>query len=532
MRTESWTDRRISMYTYEERMRAIQTYMDSGFRLTRTISQLGYPTHQALRNWYKEYKENGGLHQKFKRDPIHTEQQKQAAIEHYYANGRNLKQTSIALGYVTRDRLRKWVTENMTPEEADCITGRSVVKCTEEQKRQAEVEFCARGGSSEKIGNKFGVTPTTLYSWKKKLFDEGCVDSVFEKPIQTKTLEELQCENKALRQAITELEQKRSALEKDVHRLQLEHDVLKVAGEILKKEEGVNLNNLSNQEKAQVIGALRKNYSLKELLVCLKIAKSSYFYQVAAQNKPDKYEKLRKEIKNSFCESNGIYGYRRIYIMLKRNGITVSEKVIRRIMHEEDLHVIAVKRKKYNSYMGEISPAVENLIQRDFHADRPNEKWLTDITEFHIPAGKVYLSPILDCFDGLAVSWSIGTSPNADLVNSMLDNAVSLLAENEHPIVHSDRGGHYRWPGWIQRMDDAHLTRSMSQKGCSPDNSACEGFFGRLKNEMFYGRSWDNVSIKQFIKLLDNYIHWHNQKRIKISLNGMSPLEYRQSLGF
>ena len=179
-----------------------------------------------------------------------------------------------------------------------------------------------------------------------------------------------------------------------------------------------------------------------------------------------------------------------------------------------------------------ISPAVENLIQRDFHADRPNEKWLTDITEFHIPAGKVYLSPILDCFDGLAVSWSIGTSPNADLVNSMLDNAVSLLAENEHPIVHSDRGGHYRWPGWIQRMDDAHLTRSMSQKGCSPDNSACEGFFGRLKNEMFYGRSWDNVSIKQFIKLLDNYIHWHNQKRIKISLNGMSPLEYRQSLGF
>ena len=141
-----------------------------------------------------------------------------------------------------------------------------------------------------------------------------------------------------------------------------------------------------------------------------------------------------------------------------------SEKVIRRIMHEEDLHVIAVKRKKYNSYIGEISPAVDNLIQKDFHADKPNKKWLTDITEFHIPAGKVYLSPILDCFDGLAVSWSIGTSPNADLVNSMLDNAVSLLDEIEHPIVHSDRGGHRRWTCWIQRMEDANLIRFMSKK--------------------------------------------------------------------
>lgn len=204
--------------------------------------------------------------------------------------------------------------------------------------------------------------------------------------------------------------------------------------------------------------------------------------------------------------------------------------MIRRIMKEEHLIVPNVKRKRYSSYIGEISPAVENVIQRDFHAERPNVKWLTDITEFHIPAGKVYLSSIIDCFDGLAVAWSIGTSPNAELANSMLDAAIPLLGSGERPVVHSDRGGHYRWPGWIQRMELAQLTRSMSKKGCSPDNSACEGFFGRLKNEMFYGRPWDGISVKQFIDMLDDYLHWYNEERIKLSLGGMSPLEYRQSL--
>lgn len=166
-------------------------------------------------------------------------------------------------------------------------------------------------------------------------------------------------------------------------------------------------------------------------------------------------------------------------------------------MKEANLVVKKVNEKKYNSYQGEISPEVDNLVQRDFHADAPNIKWLTDITEFRIPAGKVYLSPIIDCYDGLPVSWMIGISPNEELVNTMLDEAVSTLKADERPIVHSDRGCHYRWPGWIERMDRAGLTRSMSKKGCSPDNAACEGLFGRLKVEMFYGYSWKDVTIEQ-----------------------------------
>ena len=186
--------------------------------------------------------------------------------------------------------------------------------------------------------------------------------------------------------------------------------------------------------------------------------------------------------------------------------------------------------------MGTSAPVANlNFINRDFQASAPNEKWLTDITEFQLPAGKVYLSPMIDCFDALVVSWTIGTRPDAQLVNTMWDAAVQTVADCKHrPIAHSDRGAHYRWPGWpgwLARMGDARLIRSMSRKACSPDNEACEGFFGRLKTELFYPGQWQATTIEQFIQELDSCIRWYNEKRIKISLGSLSPLECRESLG-
>jgi transposase InsO family protein len=217
---------------------------------------------------------------------------------------------------------------------------------------------------------------------------------------------------------------------------------------------------------------------------------------------------------------------------LSRQDVTISEKVVQRLMKQESLVVAKPKRRRYASYLGEISPAPENLINRDFQAAAPNEKWLTDITEFQIPAGKVYLSPVIDCFDGMVVSWTIGTSPDAELVNTMLDAAIETVTQtSDRPVVHSDRGGHYRWPGWLSRMSNANPIRSMSRKACSPDNAACEGFFGRLKTELFYSRDWKGNTIEQFIEAVDSYIRWYNEKRIKISLGALSPIEYRQSLG-
>ena len=226
------------------------------------------------------------------------------------------------------------------------------------------------------------------------------------------------------------------------------------------------------------------------------------------------------------------HGYRRLQASLTKQQINISEKVVQRLMKQAHLVVPKPKKRRYASYLGEISPAPENIINRKFQASAPNEKWLTDITEFQIPAGKVYLSPIIDCFDGMVVSWAIGTSPDAELVNTMLDAAIETVTDTaDRPVVHSDRGGHYRWPGWLSRMSDANLTRSMSRKACSPDNAACEGFFGRLKNELFYPRDWRLSTVEQFIEAVDSYLRWYNEKRIKISLGSLSPIEYRVSLG-
>ena len=320
------------------------------------------------------------------------------------------------------------------------------------------------------------------------------------------------------------------ALQKQVQHLQFEVEVLKETIAVLKKDPGVDLTALKNREEAVIIGALRDKYALPMLLTCFHMARSSYYYQQSLMNKPDKYLPFREQITSVFHENRGVYGYRRIHLTLKRKGITLSEKVIRHMMKEEGLAALAPKRAKYSSYLGKITPEVDNIISRDFHAKQPYEKLLTDITEFALPDGKLYLSAMIDCFDGMVIGWTIGPRPNADLVNTMWDWVIAALPDGCYPTVHSDRGCHYRWPGWIQRMKETGLTRSMSKKGCSPDNAACEGFFGRLKNEMFYGRSWIGVSPDDFAQELDDYINWYNCKRIKLSLGGLSPIEYRQHL--
>lgn len=279
-----------------------------------------------------------------------------------------------------------------------------------------------------------------------------------------------------------------------------------------------------------MINALRPKYSLKLLLQHLVLSKSSYFYQQHALEHGDKYAHIRLRLQIIFKQNYASYGYRRMKLVLADEGINLSEKVIRRLMKEEKLQVSNRRYQKYNSYAGEISPAVPNLLKRDFHADKPNQKWVTDITEFTIQAGKIYLSPIIDCFDGQIVSWSIGKHPNAELANSMLSAALATLKATENPIIHSDRGAHSRWPVWIQLMKDHQLPRSMSKKGYTPDNAQAESFFGHLKTEFFYTQSWLGKTDQEFMQSLDNYIHWYNTKGRKISLEGKSLSEYRHSL--
>ena len=392
-----------------------------------------------------------------------------------------------------------------------------------EVKIQAIHRCFEEGESIQSVAEEIGYTRASIYAWRRRYAQGGLAALMNEKNIVPGLIMNNSSNDKSS-PAVEELRAQ-------IHDMQLEIDILKETLNVLKKDPGVNMEALKNREKAVIVDALKRKHSLPVLLDQLDFPRSSYYYQEACLNSPDKYSDIRDRIKAIFTANRGCYGYRRIHAILRRENVTISEKIVRRIMKEEHLQVKIKRRRKYNSYQGEISPAVPDIIQRDFHSERPNEKWLTDITEFAIPAGKVYLSPIVDCFDGMLPAWTIGTSPDSKLVNEMLDKAVATLGDEEHPLVHSDRGCHYRWPGWIQRMEKAGLIRSMSKKGCSPDNSACEGLFGRIKNEMFYCRDWSNVSIREFKTILNDYLFWYNEERIKVSLGNLSPMEYRQSLG-
>ena len=260
---------------------------------------------------------------------------------------------------------------------------------------------------------------------------------------------------------LIDLQQQVDQLGRNIRRLQLEHDLLKKANELLKKGLGVAPQLLSNRDKTRLVDALKHTYALSELLEKLDLARSSYFYQSDRLRRPDKYADARVAMTDIFQSNHRCYGYRRMRAALGRRHLHISEKVVQRLMKQERLVVAANKKRRYGSYLGEISPAPDNLINRDFQAATPNEKWLTDITEFQIPSGKVYLSPLIDCFDGLVVSWTIGTRPDANLVNTMLDAAIETVATSKNkPVIHSDRGAHYHWPGWLSRVHNAKLTRS------------------------------------------------------------------------
>ena len=230
-------------------------------------------------------------------------------------------------------------------------------------------------------------------------------------------------------------------LEERIRQLELENDILRGAVDLLKAG---SLGSMSNMEKTALIDKLRleSDRPLRELTDSLRISKSSYEYCRAKLRAKDKHAQLRIDIRRIFDGAGGTRGYRYVHNELREGGVVVSEKVVRRLMAEEGCKVAYLKRKRrYNSYKGEISDAPPNLVRRNFHADAPNKLWLTDITEFELPSEeKAYLSPVIDCYDGLVVAWRIGRRPSAALANGSLEDACGTLSPGQHPVCHSDRG--------------------------------------------------------------------------------------------
>ena len=239
----------------------------------------------------------------------------------------------------------------------------------------------------------------------------------------------------------------------------------------------------------------------------------------------DKYEVAKTEITAIYHENKGRYGYRRITTALHNRGIHLNHKTVQRLMKQLGL-VCRVRIKKYRSYKGEVGKIAPNLLKRDFRAEKPNQKWVTDVTEFSLFGQKLYLSPILDLHDGYLVSYTITERPVLSMVTTMLDKAFETIPDGTGLILHSDQGWQYQHKKYQRMLREKGIRQSMSRKGNCLDNAVIENFFGLLKSELLYLQEFE--SMQHFELELNAYLDYYNNHRIKAKLKGLPPAIHRQ----
>ena len=287
-----------------------------------------------------------------------------------------------------------------------------------------------------------------------------------------------------------------------------------------------------------ILDTINTNDSLPNL------PKSDYYYWKNRSDPDAKNSELMDAITTIYTDNRKRYGYRRITLQLKNEGWTVNHKAVKRLMSKLDLYGIT-PRAKYKSYKGDFNGTVDNILLhkridtkkhkteyiRDFSTSDVNEKWTTDVSEFHIAAGKLYLSPILDMHNREIVSYNISKSPSYMQVADMLNKAFNKFDDLSNLIFHSDQGWQYQMYQYHKSLKERGITQSMSRKGNCLDNSPMENFFGKMKNEMFYGHEYEFKSLEQLQKAMEDYINYYNNERIQVKLKGLTPCQARnQSL--
>jgi putative transposase len=263
---------------------------------------------------------------------------------------------------------------------------------------------------------------------------------------------------------------------------------------------------------------------LKNLICIAGLARSVFYYWEKQLLCSDKYADIKRLIRDIYHQHKGRYGYRRVCLTLKNSGYDINHKTILKLMRQLGLQSI-VRPKRYKSYRGRIGKMAPNILSREFSAALPCEKWVTDITEFHVNSEKMYLSPILDLYNGEIIAYDIQPRPCYALVSNMLEEACNRLKPTQKPLLHSDQGWHYQLAKYQAALTSRELEQSMSRKGNCLDNAVMENFFGILKTEFFYTQKFENKEV--FIKELKEYIHYYNHDRIKQKLKGLSPVQYR-----
>ena len=273
------------------------------------------------------------------------------------------------------------------------------------------------------------------------------------------------------------------------------------------------------------IQELRQEYPLAMLLEIAQLPRATFYYHLKQNAKPDKYKSAKEEITAIYHENKGRYGYRRITTELRKRNILLNHKTVQRLMKEMGV-VCRVRMKKYRSYKGEVGKVAPNLLGREFYAEKPNQKWVTDVTEFHLFGEKLYLSPILDLHSRDIVSYVISERPVLSMVTTMLEKAFAAIPDSTNLLLHSDQGWQYQHKHYQRMLQAKGIRQSMSNKGNCLDNAVMENFFGLLKSELLYLQEFE--SMDHFKRELVEYLDYYNNRRIKAKLKGLPPALHRQ----
>ena len=358
-------------YTVQQITAALELY-DKIKKIVSTVRQLGYPSVHTLYEWINQREATGG---------------KFPNIEPVGVRKRHLKVKMNHEGYSAERKLE------------------ILKRCFEDTKNIRDVAIDE------------GVSRAIIYSWRRRHLNDGVFGLQHKKKQikRTESIDEQKADdlrkNKEEASDCSVSSDEIVKLQRQVKELQMKVDVMTEVFELLKKEQGTDIEALTNKEKFLIISALKTKYSILSLLKHLSMSKSSYYYIEKANQKEDKYKDIRGLLKDIFSNNYECYGYRRLHTELRKAGRYISEKVVRRLMKEEGIEVTRCKKKRYSSYLGELSPAVDNIVNRDFSASSPNEKWLTDISEFATSKGKLYLSVIRDCYNDEIIAYKIGNKP-------------------------------------------------------------------------------------------------------------------------
>ncbi|MCS1994857.1 IS3 family transposase [Escherichia coli] len=439
----------------------------------------------------------------------HSFEVKLAAVNHYLAGHAGIIST-VKLFQLSHTSLSHWINLFLLhgPRALDCRHKRSY---SPEDKLCVVLYALGHSESLPRVAARFNIpSHNTVKNWIKGYRKSGNEAFIRRRKEKSMTRSDDTHENEA---NMTPEEMKN-----ELRYLRAENAYLKAMQEHLLEKSA------RSWRKTKVIRSLRCGHCQSDLLKAAGLARSTLYYQLSLQKAKDKYADVKQLIASIFHEHRGCYGYRRIHCELQKRGLKFSGKTVRKLMQQLGLKS-PVRLKKYRSYRGNMGLAAENILQRQFKAEAPCEKWVTDITEFRAGGQKLYLSPILDLFNGEIVAWETACRPTEELVKRMLNKGLESLAEGEKPLLHSDQGWHYRIKSYQSALADKGLVQSMSRKGNCLDNAVMENFFGHLKEEMYYRR--DYRSVEELENAVNEYITYWNQKRIKLSLGGLSPVEYR-----